>query len=259
MTILGLKNVCTAPWGSSLLEEINFDLPAGSVLGIVGPNGAGKTSLLNTIVGDILPQRGSVLLSEKPFHNWKRRELARTLAYLPQLSLLNFPYTVEEVILLGRTPHDTGASIDREILEEIVELTDTAHLRGRLYTQLSGGEKQRVQLARVFAQVWQRGSMEGKILLLDEPTAALDIQHQQATGTLIRNLAGRGCAIIVVIHDFNAIAALANQVLALNEGRQIALGSPREVFTENLFRDIFAAEVAIENHPYRNQPMIIPR
>lgn len=259
MTILSLKNVCTAPWGSSLLDDINFDLSPGKVLGIVGPNGAGKTSLLNTIAGDVPLRRGSLKLAGKPLQSWPRRELARNMAYLPQLSLLNFPYTVEEVILLGRTPHDTGAAFDGKILGEALQLTDTLHLSGRLYTQLSGGEKQRVQLARVFAQILQTESLQGKLLLLDEPTAALDIEHQQSIATVVQKLASRGSAIVVVIHDFNAISTLADQVIALHNGRQIAHGEPRQVFTEKLFMDIFAADVIIRDHPCRDQPLIIPR
>jgi iron complex transport system ATP-binding protein len=181
------------------------------------------------------------------------------MAYLQQLSLLNFPYTVEEVILLGRSPHDTGTSLDAEILKEVLQLTDTGHLQDRLYTQLSGGEKQRVQLARIFSQIWHSETLEGKLLLLDEPTAALDIQHQQSTCTAIRGLADKGCAVVVVIHDFNAITAIADQLIVLHRGRQYVHGAPRDVFTENLFRDVFAADVVIGKHPYRDQPMIIPR
>ena len=258
MTVLSLKEVHTSPWGVPLLENISFDLEPGNILGIIGPNGAGKTSLLNTIAGDVPLQRGQLQLEGKTLLDWPRRELARKLAYLPQLSLLNFPYTVEEVILLGRSPHDTGVDYDREVLEEVLQLADVNHLRGRLYTRLSGGEKQRVQLARIFTQIWQRGSLEGKLLLLDEPTAALDIKHQQGTATAIQSLAARGCTVVVVIHDFNAIAGLADKVIALDRGRQFAYGTPRDIFTEDLFKDVFAADVVIGEHPYRDQAMIVP-
>ena len=257
--MLSLRDVHTAPWGANLLREINFDLDPGCVLGVVGPNGSGKTSLLNTIAGDTPLQRGGLCVAGRHLPGWPRRELARNMAYLQQLSLLNFPYTVEEVILLGRIPHETGTSLDAEILQEVLQLTDTGHLQDRLYTQLSGGEKQRVQLARIFSQIWHSESLEGKLLLLDEPTAALDIQHQQSTCTAIRELADKGCAVVVVIHDFNAIAAIADQLIALHRGRQYVHGTPRDVFTESLFRDVFTADVVIGEHPYRDQPMIIPR
>lgn len=259
MSALQLNNVSVAPWGNALLEDINFTIDPGEVLGVIGPNGAGKTTLLNTIAGDIPLQSGEVLLHGKTYREWERRSLARKLAYLQQLSLLNFPYTVEEVILLGRSPHDTGSTRDREILKEVLQLADITDLRDRLYTCLSGGEKQRVQLARVFSQIWQRSSMEGTLLLLDEPTAALDIQHQQGAADAIKNLAGKGCAVVLVIHDFNAIASLATRVVALKGGKQVAFGKPLDIFTEKFFTEVFAADVAIAEHPSRNQPMIISR
>jgi iron complex transport system ATP-binding protein len=259
MSTLQLNNLTVAPWGNTLLEDINFTLEPGEVLGVIGPNGAGKTTLLNTIAGDIALHSGEYLVHGKPYREWERRSLAQKMAYLQQLSLLNFPYTVEEVILLGRSPHDTGITHDREILEEVLQLADITDLRDRLYTRLSGGEKQRVQLARVFSQIWQQNAMEGTLLLLDEPTTALDIQHQQGTADAIRKLTGKGCAVVLVVHDFNAIASLATQLLALKNGKQVAMGKPLEIFTEQFFKDVFAADVAIAEHPSRNQPMIISR
>lgn len=259
MSALQLNNVSVAPWGNTLLEGINFTLEPGEVLGVIGPNGAGKTTLLNTIAGDIPLHSGEFLVHGKPYRKWQRRSLARKMAYLQQLSLLNFPYTVEEVILLGRSPHDSGSTRDREILQEVLQLADITDLRDRLYTRLSGGEKQRVQLARVFSQIWQQNTMEGTLLLLDEPTAALDIQHQQGTADAIRKLTDRGCAVVLVVHDFNAIASLATRLIALKNGKQVAMGEPLEIFTEQFFKDVFAANVAIAEHPSRNQPMIISR
>ena len=257
MSILQLDKVHSAPWGKPLLENINFELKPGNILGIIGPNGAGKTSLLNTIVGDCPVESGQLLLSSKTLAQWNRRELARHLAFLPQLSLLNFPYTVEEVILLGRSPHDTGAEHDRKILKEVLALADIGHLQGRLYTRLSGGEKQRVQLARIYSQIWQDDSLEGKLLLLDEPTAALDIQHQQGTAAAISTLADRGCAVVLVIHDFNTIASLADQLVVLDNGRQVAHGAPRQVLSEKLFRETFSADLTVMQHPNRDQLLII--
>lgn len=259
MSVLQLHKVSAAPWGSTLLEDISLTLNEGQVLGIIGPNGAGKSTLLKTISGDIPLQGGDLLLQGRPRNDWPRRELARNLAFLPQLSLLNFPYTVEEVVLLGRTPHNTGAASDREVLEQVLAATDIEALRERLYTRLSGGEKQRVQLARIFAQIWSRDSLAGKLLLLDEPTTALDLTHQQQIASLIGELAARGCAVVLVIHDVNIIAGIADQLIALQGGRQAAAGSPREVLTEDLFRTVFAVDVIVSDHPHRQQPVIIGR
>jgi iron complex transport system ATP-binding protein len=173
------------------------------------------------------------------------------------LSLLNFPYTVEEVVALGRMPHDTGLSIDKAIFAEVMAATDITGLRGRLYTRLSGGEKQRVQLARVFAQIWDSGA--GGLLLLDEPTTALDLSHQQLVVAAVRQLAQTGCAVALAIHDLNLVAGLADSIAVLDRGRIAACGAPGEIFTQDLFREVFAIDVLISRHPDRDQPLVISR
>jgi iron complex transport system ATP-binding protein len=259
VNVIRLEKVSAAPWGSILLEDISLTLDAGRVLGIIGPNGAGKSTLLKAISGDFPIAEGNLTLQGRPHGAWQPQDLARNMAFLPQLSLLNFPYTVQEVVLLGRIPHNTGNAIDREVLDEVLAATDIESLRARLYTQLSGGEKQRVQLARIFAQVWDRDSLEGKLLLLDEPTAALDLNHQQQIAAVIAELAARGCATALVIHDVNVIAGIADQVLALRSGRQVAVGTPEQVLTESLFRDVFEVDVIVSDHPNRQQPVVMSR
>lgn len=259
MNTLQLSRISAAPWGHELLDDINLALQPGAILGLAGPNGAGKSTLLKIIAGDIQPSAGELILGERPLHDWSLQERARHVAFLPQLSLLNFPYTVEEVILLGRTPHTSGREIDREILERVLQLTDTNALRHRLYTQLSGGEKQRTQLARVFAQVWGEESLAGRLLLLDEPTSALDLAHQQQMLSAVHLLARRGCAVVLVIHDLNLAASIADQILVLDGGRQVALGAPRQIFTQDLFKQVFQVDVTIGSHPQQGFPMIIPQ
>ena len=257
MSMLALDGVSAAPWGEPVLVDIQLQLAAGEAVVVIGPNGAGKSSLLRLLAGDFPASTGTLEFVGRPLAAWPRRELAQHLAFLPQLSLLNFPYTVEEVVLLGRTPHATGARADREIAQQALAATDTLGLRNRLYTQLSGGERQRVQLARVFAQIWDRGDMSGKLLLLDEPTAALDLAHQQQLAAAIAAIAGRGCAVLLVVHDVNLAAAVGNRLLVLDRGRQVATGSPGEVLTAALFRDLFHAEVLVQPHPNGRQPLVI--
>ncbi len=257
MSVLALQQASAAPWGAPLLRDISLTLESGGILGLTGPNGAGKSSLLRLIAGDIPLAAGRLQLAGKPREEWPRRLLARRLAYLPQLSLLNFPYTVEEVVTMGRMPHDTGVSTDAGIVAQALAATDTANLRERLYTRLSGGEKQRVQLARVFSQVWDAGP--GALLLLDEPTTALDLSHQQMVLAAVRALAERGCAVVLASHDLNLVAGLADSIAVLQQGRVAALGAPREVFTPQLFREIFAIDVLVQRHPERDQPLVISR
>jgi iron complex transport system ATP-binding protein len=257
MNVLSLKNISAAPWGTPLLSGINLELDGGDILGVIGPNGAGKTSLLNMISGEIRPSQGTISLLGTPLADWDSLPRAKVLATLPQLSLLNFPYTVEEVIMLGRNPHSTGINEDKNILQEVMVATDTTCLRDRIYTQLSGGEKQRVQLARVFSQIWHDESPGSKLLLLDEPTAALDLAHQQLILETLRGLAKTGCAIVVVAHDFNLVAAIADQVIALRDGQPAAHGSPKTVLTSAIFSRVFDVDITVSEHPVTGRPLVI--
>ena len=257
MSLLSLENVSAAPWGTPLLQDINLQLEAGQIMGIIGPNGAGKSSLLKLISNDLPLVAGSILMEGRSITQWPARERAGRLAVLPQLSLLNFPYRVEEVVQLGRTPHDTGHVADGGIITEVLDAVDAGHLRQRLYTRLSGGEKQRVQLARVLAQIWRGRKNETRLLLLDEPTTALDLAHQQQFVSVMRELAARGVGIVMVVHDFNLLASVASCLLALREGSQVISGSLEEVLTGRVFKQVFGVEVSISAHPETGRPVVI--
>lgn len=262
MTVLDVRGVCASPWGEPLLEQISLQLEAGQVLGIIGPNGAGKSSLLHVLAGGCAITEGYLSLAGRPLQDWSASERARSVSLLMQHASLSFPYTVEQVILLGRTPHSTGRDADREILEQVLTATDTRHLCQRLYTRLSGGERQRVQLARVMAQIWLAQQNQPRVLLLDEPTSALDPAHQQLVIESLRLLAASGVIVIVVMHDINRIASISDQVLVLAQGRVAALGAPLTVFTEALFERVFEVEALITEHPQlgqggRDRPLVI--
>jgi len=255
---LRVSSTAAAPWGHALLRDINFQLEPGDILAIAGPNGAGKSTLLRLISGEVRPDSGTLEFGGKSLSDWPIAELARSMAILPQMSLLNFPYTVEEVVLLGRTPHATGLARDLQIAAAAMRSTDTLTLRERLYTQLSGGEKQRTQLARVFAQLSADASITGHMLLLDEPTSALDLAHQQQVLATVRDLSHAGCAVVLVIHDLNIAASIADRVLVLDGGRQVACGASVDVLTRELFREVFHVDVDITPHPLHGFPVITP-
>lgn len=257
MSLLECINAGAAPWGKPLLQDISFSLDAGTIMVIVGPNGAGKTSLLHTLAGGMALAIGDIRLQQRPLAQWRNLERARAIAMLPQQSTLNFPFTVEQVILLGRSPHCSGAAVDQEILEQVLVATDSSALRQRLYTRLSGGERQRVQLARVMAQLWRAQDSSARLLLLDEPTTGLDLAHQQLIMRELRKLAAGGCAVVMVLHDFNLAAATANQVLVLQQGYQITVGSPHQVYTRDLFQQVFEVAVHIGSHPDSATPLVI--
>jgi iron complex transport system ATP-binding protein len=257
MAALCLQSVCAAPYGSELLRDISFELAPGQVMALLGPNGAGKSSLLNLLCGAIDVTAGRYTLAGREFRDWPLAQRARSMAVLPQHSTLQFPFTVEEVILLGRSPHASGRRADLTVLEAVLEATDIATLAGRLYTQLSGGEQQRVQLARVFAQLWRAEDSPRRLLLLDEPTAALDLAHQKLVLEQVRQLAAAGVSVVLVLHDFNLAARYADSCLVLGGGRTRALGPPAAVYSEALFREVFGVEVRIGRHPLAGSPTVI--
>ncbi len=240
---------------SVLVNNVSFEVASGEVLAIIGPNGAGKSTLLNTLAGD--HEYSGIIEIDGLQANPKAR--ARQLAVLPQLSLLNFPYRVSEVVGLSRIPHSTGQQRDSEIVQEALSLMDISFLSERLYTELSGGEKQRVQLARVFAQIWQAEDAENatRVLLLDEPTAALDLGHQHQLMRSIRKLAEQGVAVIMVLHDINLAARYADKALALLCSERLAFGTIDEVISEENIRALFEVDVHIAEHPEHKSPVVI--
>lgn len=259
MSVLQLDRLHASPWGTPLLRDINLCLEDGQLLALIGPNGAGKSSLLHTIAGGVPADRGKVSVGGRQLGEWADLERARAVALQAQHSLLNFPFTVEEVILLGRIPHRSGRAVDADILDQVLEATDTGALRHRLFTQLSGGEKQRVQLARAVAQLWRGTDSPCRLLLLDEPSSALDLAHQRMVLSLVRRLNGDGVATIISTHDFNLVAAVADQVLVLEKGAQYSCGSPADVLCPAMFSAVFDVEVLIQAHPDRGSPLVIQR
>lgn len=257
MAVLDVQGASAAPYGPPLLADIAFSLEPGEILSVIGPNGAGKSTLLHALAGGIATTEGDIRLGGRLLPQWPRLARARALAMLPQQSTLAFPFRVEEVILLGRSPHASGAAEDRAVLAEVMRATDTERLRHRLYTHLSGGERQRVQLARVLAQLWRAADSDTRVLLLDEPTTGLDLEHQDLVMASLRQLAATGCAVVMVAHDFNLAAAMAQRVLVLRNGQQVCQGTPAEVFTGRMFEEVFCVQVHIATHPLSGAPLVV--
>jgi len=245
----------------ALVNDAHFELHPGEILAVVGPNGAGKSSLLKCLSGDVIPTKGEIRFNSMPLSEWSLNSLARSRATLPQLNLLNFPYTVEEVIALGRIPHSTGKAKDEEIVAELRNKLDLDHLSNRLYPQLSGGEKQRTQIARVLAQVWSSPASSeadvARILLLDEPTNSLDLGHQQQLVSLLKHVAKHGTAIVLVLHDLNIASALADKVLLMCCGEQVACAHPSDVFTKEQLTRVFGANVHVIEHPVTKKTLVL--
>lgn len=258
MPVLEIHNASVRIPACELLHDISLRVHEQEILAIVGPNGAGKSSLLRAVAGDLSLSQGEILLAGRHLIDWDRRERARHLAVLPQLSLLNFPYTAQEVVALGRTPHSTGNEIDQIIIREAMLAMDVNHLHDRFYTELSGGEKQRVQLARVMAQIWRPEDADSRLLLLDEPAAALDLGHQQLLMEKIRQFARTGAAVVMVLHDLNMAARYSDSILAMACGRVLAQGKSREVITVDLVERLFSVKVKVLRDPDTQSLFVIP-
>ena len=243
--------------GFDLLRNISLEVEAGKVTTIVGPNGAGKSSLLKVLTGEMPPTTGDVYLNSRLLNQWSLLEKAQMLAVLPQHTLLNFSFTADEVVGLGRIPHQTGSAKDVEIVAEALELVDASYLQRRFYTQMSGGEKQRVQLARVLAQIWQPSCLGEQFLVLDEPTSAFDLSHQKLTLDIVRQLAQKGVGVVMVVHDLNLAARCADNIVVIDGGVIAAQGSPEVVLTETLIDKVFGVKSIISEHPITKRPLVI--
>jgi len=243
--------------GFDLLRNISFEVEAGAVTAIVGPNGAGKSSLLKVLTGEITATRGDVYLNQRELTHWPLLDRAQMLAVLPQHTLLNFPFTADEVVGLGRIPHQTGVTKDNQIITQALDLVDASYLQKRFYTQMSGGEKQRVQLARMLAQIWQPSDHGEQFLVLDEPTSAFDLSHQQLTLDIVRQLAERGVGVLMVIHDLNLAARCADNLVVFDGGVIAAQGKPKDILSEQLIDKVFGVKSIISQHPVTKRPLVI--
>jgi iron complex transport system ATP-binding protein len=246
---------------ATLLREVDIAVAPGDVVAVVGPNGAGKSTLLETLAGDRAPAAGTVTYDGRPLATWRPRALARVRAVVLQRSVLEFAFTAREVVLLGRAPHRgyTSAAADGAIANAALHAAGGAALRDRRYPTLSGGERQRVHFARALAQIWDRPPSGARYLLLDEPTAALDLSHQQQLLRCARDWAADGTGVLVVLHDLNLAAAYADRLLVLWRGRAVASGAPRDVLRPELIATVFGIEVVIADHPDAAVPCVLPR
>lgn len=240
-----------------LVDNVSLTVAPGRILALIGANGAGKSTLLHAIAGDIGVDGGDIRFDDRAIGAYPARERARRVAFLAQASSLAFPLAAREVIALARSPHAAGRAVDETIIDAAAAATDTAALLDRPYTRLSGGEKQRVQLARVFAQVWRAQDAGDRLLLLDEPVASLDIGHQSAIMHALAGLAATGVAVVLVGHDVSLAAAHADRLLALAHGRAVGYGTPSEVVTRATLSRLFDADTHVIAHPLTGTPVVL--
>ena len=228
-----------------VLQAVNLRAQPGRVLALIGPNGAGKSSLLGVLAGVLRPSMGAATLDGVSLERWPAAELARRRAMLSQRVQLGFGFRAEEVVMLGRSPHGTASSTaaDRRIVEAALRASGAWALHKRNYLELSGGEQQRVQLARVLAQIWDCREAPGW-LLLDEPEAGLDIAHQHEVLGHARQLAQQGFGVIAVLHDLNLAARYADDVALLAQGRLVRHGNREQVLDAPVLSRVYGMPLA---------------
>jgi len=240
--------------GEFELHSVSIDVQRGEMLGIVGPNGSGKSTLLRIMSGFLLPKVGTVQLGGRDLHRFGRRALARQVAFLPQNPGPSFELTVREVVEMGRYPHQGPfgfcTEADIAIIARSLSETDSQGLADRYFSTLSGGEQQRVLVASILAQ--QPG-----LMLLDEPTASLDIHHKSQLLDLLRALSRKQIGVVVVTHDLNAAGQFCDRLALLSGGRLVRTGSPQEVLCEDLLSEVYHAPLRVIEHPAAAAPMVI--
>jgi len=236
------------------LNSISFDVRRGEFLGVIGPNGSGKTTLIRVIDGILVPEKGVVSVNDNMIREMKRKDIARLIAVVPQDFPMVFPFSVIEIVMMGRSPHlgmfRFEGETDLSIVRGAMEMTSTLPLANRSMDSLSGGERQRVLIARALAQ-------EPEVILLDEPTAFLDIKYQKEFFDLMKILnRERKLTVLAVTHDINLAAAYCDRVMLLKEGSIHRLGVPSEVITEENIREVYETDVLVDVNPLNGLPRV---
>jgi iron complex transport system ATP-binding protein len=242
--------------GRAVLDGVDVVVAPGELLGVIGPNGAGKTSLVRLLAGGATPDGGRVVLGGRSLPEWSRRERARTIALVPQDPRVEFPFTVLEIVLMGRAPHLTGLGFagpdDLHRARASLARLGLEGLEARRLDALSGGERQRVFLARALAQ-------DPAVLLLDEPTTHLDLRHQTEILDVVREgVRERGLAALAVLHDLNLAAVACDRLMLLAQGKVAVMGTPSEVLTQDAIERAFATRVHVRRHDLTDVPVILP-
>lgn len=244
MSRIDLTDVSCTRGGRQVLSGVSLGVRPGRLLALVGPNGAGKSTLLALMCGDLRLSGGEVRIDDQPLGQWSASDLARVRSVLLQSNDVSFSFTSREVVEMGRNPWAgrPEAEEDETAVAEAMTVADVTHLADRPYSSLSGGERARVSLARVLAQ-------RTPVVLLDEPTAALDLRHQEEVMTVARSLAHQGRAVIVVLHDLSLAAAYADEIAVIADGTLGAIGPPTEVLTTEMVRSIYGVDTHLLDSP----------
>ena len=257
--MLSIKNVSYSVGKKEIVKNISVDLLPGEFTMILGPNGSGKSTFLKLFSGEIKAKEGTIFYLDTKISELKKEALAKVRAVMSQQPELGFPLTVDEVVMMGRYPHFTfnPGKKDEAICNEVIEQMNIAELKDRNYLTLSGGEKQRVQFARVLAQIWEMPSHGHRYLFLDEPLTNLDINYQQEFLTIARSLTKTDTVLVAVMHDVNLAVQYADKLIFLKEGEMVSYGNPLDILSEELIKNVFDVDTKIITNPVSGLPLMV--
>ncbi|MBX2965823.1 MAG: heme ABC transporter ATP-binding protein [Cyclobacteriaceae bacterium] len=255
--MISARNISLSIHGRKLLNKVSLDVQPGMFTAIAGPNGAGKTSLLKILSKETTQHTGEVLVNDMPVSKYSVADLSTIRAVLPQASRVQFPFSVRQIVKMGRQHHKSLKKHNDTIVGEVSELTGISGWMDRNYLSLSGGEQQRVQLARVLSQVWEEKDFP-RYVLLDEPTSSLDIAQQQLIFSLVKHACARNIGVLAIVHDLNQTVQFADKLYFLKSGSVVAHGDSKSVFTKNIIEETFCCRVNVYHDPCTDCPYIVP-
>ena len=251
-----VNHLCHSYEDRAVLNELTFSVNRGEFFIVIGPNGSGKTTLVKVIAGLLKLQRGDIHIMGQTIRSYSRKTIARQIAYVPQLFSIDYPFTVADVVLLGRSPHlgtfGLESKEDLDLARQAMSFTEVAHLARRRLDQLSGGERQRALIARAICQ-------EPEIIVLDEPTASLDIAHQLRIMDLMEKMKQeKNTTVIMVSHDINLAAMYADTLLMIHRGEAVKCGKPVDVLTYQALESVYGCTLLVDDNPLGKQPRVTP-
>lgn len=259
--MIEVRNASVNLGGKDILHDVSFDARPGDITTVIGPNGSGKSTLFRAMTADV-PYRGSIRLLQREVAQMLPWEMAAMRAVLPQSSSLSFPFTVGEVVRFGLTTGRSGSRSTNHAhrVRQALERVDLSGFAGRFYQELSGGEQQRVQLARVLCQVWEP-TLDGvaRFLFLDEPVSSLDIRHQLIIMDVARDFAEAGGGVVVILHDLNLAAMYSDRILVLQNGKSVGFDVPSQVIRDEILQPVFECDLKVGEVPSANNPFVLPQ